>query len=61
MLDVYNEYVERRNSIDGRTYRRILPIPMRAFYTMARLPVDDADKFCSWLLTDLNTRTRLLW
>jgi aspartate aminotransferase len=25
---------------------------MGAFYTVARLPVDDADKFCSWLLTD---------
>ena len=25
---------------------------MGAFYTVARLPVDDADKFCAWLLTD---------
>ena len=28
------------------------PIPMGAFYTMARLPVDDAEKFCIWCLRD---------
>lgn len=25
---------------------------MGAFYTMVRLPVDDAEKFCQWCLTD---------
>ena len=25
---------------------------MGAFYTVARLPVDDAEKFCEWCLTD---------
>jgi aspartate aminotransferase len=25
---------------------------MGAFYTVARLPVDDADKFCAWCLSD---------
>jgi aspartate aminotransferase len=55
MLKNYNEYVNRRkflidglNRIDG-VYS---PIPMGAFYTVARLPVDDADKFCQWLLSD---------
>ncbi|MEL7588880.1 MAG: pyridoxal phosphate-dependent aminotransferase [Prolixibacteraceae bacterium] len=55
LMDSYNEYVERRkylidglNHIDG-VYS---PIPMGAFYTVARLPVDDADKFCAWLLSD---------
>jgi aspartate aminotransferase len=55
MLDVYNEYVERRkflidaiNKIPGC----YTPIPMGAFYTVARLPIDDADKFCAWLLKD---------
>jgi aspartate aminotransferase len=28
------------------------PIPMGAFYTVARLPVNDADQFCAWLLSD---------
>jgi aspartate aminotransferase len=27
---------------------------MGAFYTVARLPVDDADKFCAWLLSDFD-------
>lgn len=55
MLATYNEYVERRkflideiNKIPG-CYS---PIPMGAFYTVARLPVDDADKFCEWCLRD---------
>ncbi|WP_320110504.1 pyridoxal phosphate-dependent aminotransferase [Draconibacterium orientale] len=55
MLNNYNEYVQRRkflidglNRIDG-VYS---PIPMGAFYTVARLPVDNADKFCAWLLSD---------
>ena len=26
------------------------PIPMGAFYTVAKLPVDDAEKFCRWCL-----------
>lgn len=51
MLDVYNEYVERRKFlIDGinRIPGCYSPIPMGAFYTMAKLPVDDSDKFCAW-------------
>lgn len=55
MLDVYNEYVERRKFlIDGinRIPGCYSPIPMGAFYTVAKLPVDDADKFCAWCLSD---------
>lgn len=55
MLDTYNEYVERRkflidelNKIPG-CYS---PIPMGAFYTVGRLPVDDADEFCRWCLEE---------
>lgn len=53
LLDTYNEYVERRKFlIDGinRIPGCYSPIPMGAFYTMAKLPVDDADKFCAWCL-----------
>ena len=28
------------------------PIPMGAFYTVAKLPVDDAEKFCRWCLAE---------
>jgi aspartate aminotransferase len=27
-------------------------MPKGAFYTVAKLPVDDADKFCQWVLSD---------
>jgi aspartate aminotransferase len=55
MLEMYNEYLERRKFlIDGlnRIPGVYSPIPMGAFYTVARLPVNDADQFCAWLLSD---------
>lgn len=55
MLNNYNEYVNRRKFlIDGlnRIEGVYSPIPMGAFYTVARLPVDNADTFCAWLLSD---------
>ncbi|MBP3758195.1 MAG: pyridoxal phosphate-dependent aminotransferase, partial [Prevotella sp.] len=53
MRDVYDEYVERRKClIDGlnRIPGVYSPIPMGAFYTVAKLPVDDSEKFCRWCL-----------
>ena len=55
--DIYAEYVERRKClIDGlnRIPGVYSPIPMGAFYTVARLPVDDCEKFCAWCLSDFN-------
>lgn len=55
MLMTYNEYVERRKFlVDGlnRIPGCYSPIPMGAFYTVASLPIDDADKFCAWMLRD---------
>ena len=55
MLNTYNEYVERRKFlIDGinRIPGCYSPIPMGAFYTVAKLPVDDADRFCEWCLRE---------
>lgn len=52
---VYDEYLSRRNFlIDGLNQIPgvYTPSPMGAFYTMVRLPVDDAEKFCQWCLTD---------
>ena len=55
--EVISEYVARRdvlidglNGIDGV----ICPEPKGAFYVMAQLPIDDADKFSQWLLEDFN-------
>ena len=51
------EYVSRRdvlieglNAIEGV----ICPKPKGAFYAIAQLPVDDADKFAQWLLEDFD-------
>ncbi|MBD8390210.1 pyridoxal phosphate-dependent aminotransferase [Dysgonomonas sp. BGC7] len=55
LRDMYDEYVERRKFLIDRLNRIpgvYSPIPMGAFYTVARLPVDDADKFCAWCLSD---------
>ena len=54
-LEVYDEYVERRKClIDGlnRIPGVYSPIPMGAFYTVAKLPVEDAEDFCAWCLRD---------
>jgi aspartate aminotransferase len=54
---VVAEYVQRRNilvnglnAIDGV----FCPLPQGAFYAVAKLPVDDADVFCQWLLEDFS-------
>ena len=54
---VKTEYVSRRdfviealNKMDGVT----CPKPAGAFYCIARLPIDNADKFCQWLLESFN-------
>ncbi|MCQ2351371.1 MAG: pyridoxal phosphate-dependent aminotransferase [Paludibacteraceae bacterium] len=55
MLDMYNEFVERRKFlIDGlnRIPGVYSPVPMGAFYTVAKLPIDDSDRFCAWLLDE---------
>ncbi len=55
LRDTYDEYVERRKClIDGlnRIPGVYSPIPMGAFYTVAKLPVDDSDKFCEWCLRE---------
>lgn len=55
MQEMYDEYLERRNFlIEGlnKIPGVYSPIPMGAFYTVARLPIDDSDKFCAWLLSE---------
>ncbi|MFN5416545.1 MAG: pyridoxal phosphate-dependent aminotransferase [Flavobacteriia bacterium] len=53
--DVVAEYVERRNiMVDGLNSIPgvFCPKPSGAFYCVAKFPVDDAEKFCQWLLED---------
>ncbi len=50
--------VKRLNAIQG-VY---CPNPGGAFYVIAKLPIDDSDKFCQWLLEDFsyNNQTIML-
>ncbi len=52
---VYDEYIERRNClIEGlnRIPGVFSPMPNGAFYTIAKLPVKNAEDFCAWCLSD---------
>ena len=47
------EYLSRRNLMVGRLNKMpgvFCPNPGGAFYAIAKLPIDDSDKFCQWLL-----------
>ena len=53
--DVVAEYVERRNiMVDGLNNIPgvFCPKPSGAFYCVAKFPVDNAERFCQWLLED---------
>ncbi|MDP3556298.1 MAG: pyridoxal phosphate-dependent aminotransferase [Bacteroidota bacterium] len=59
--EVKKEYIARRNfvieslnSIDGV----FCPKPSGAFYCIAKLPIDNSDKFCQWLLEDFNLNSQ---
>jgi len=61
--EVYHEYIQRRdymvealNNMEGV----ICPKPRGAFYTIAQLPVDDADQFSQWLLNDFEWKNQTL-
>ncbi len=52
---VIKEYIARRNTVvEGinRIEGAFCPNPSGAFYVVARLPIDDSDRFCRWLLED---------
>jgi aspartate aminotransferase len=57
MVSVLNEYVQRRNIVVESINKMtgcFCPNPGGAFYAVARLPIDDSDKFCQWLLEGFN-------
>ncbi len=54
---VIEEYTERRNIlVDGlnKIEGVFCPKPGGAFYVVARFPIDNADKFCQWMLEEFN-------
>lgn len=61
--EVKKEYVARRNyivealnNIEGV----FCPKPSGAFYCIAKLPIDDSDKFCQWLLEKFSYKSQTL-
>lgn len=54
---VLAEYTKRRNIVVESINKMegcLCPNPKGAFYAVARLPIDNADKFCQWLLEDFS-------
>jgi aspartate aminotransferase len=63
--NVKKEYVSRRNYLVDALNKMegvFCPKPSGAFYCIAKLPIDNADKFCQWLLEDfsLDSQTVML-
>ena len=62
---IFNSFLERRNYL-VKALNEIpgvfCPMPNGAFYTMVRLPVDDAEKFSMWMLQhfEYNKQTIML-
>ncbi len=53
--EVYDEYISRRDFFIGalnKIDKVMAPMPKGAFYSIVRLPIDDSDKFCQWLLEE---------
>lgn len=54
---IFDEYLERRNCLTeglNKINGVYTPIPKGAFYTVAKLPVDNAEQFCRWCLEEFN-------
>ena len=55
--EVYAEYIDRRNFLVKKLNQIegvYTPMPKGAFYTVAKLPIDDSDKFCQWILSEFS-------
>ncbi len=60
---VKDEYLARRNCVVvglNAIPGCFCPTPRGAFYAVARLPIDDSDTFCKWLLTDFDYKGETL-
>jgi len=57
------EYLARRNLLINRLNKMpgvFCPNPSGAFYAIAKLPIDDCDKFCQWLLENFSYKNQTL-
>ena len=54
---VITDYVARRNTVVNGVNAIpgcFVPMPKGAFYCVARLPIDNSDRFCQWMLEEFN-------
>ena len=59
--EVYEEYIERRNFMVEALNNMPgvkCPTPKGAFYTVVHLPVDDADLFSKWILSEFEYKNQ---
>jgi aspartate aminotransferase len=59
--EVYREYIQRRNFMVEALNKMegvVCPMPRGAFYSIARLPVDNSDRFAQWLLSDFSYKNQ---
>ncbi|MEI2822892.1 MAG: pyridoxal phosphate-dependent aminotransferase [Chitinophagaceae bacterium] len=55
------EYLKRRDKLVSQLNKMpgvFCPNPGGAFYAIAKLPIDDADKFCQWLLESFSYKNQ---
>lgn len=58
---IQEEYTNRRDFLVGALNQMpgvVCPKPQGAFYVIAKLPVDDSEKFAQWLLSDFNFKNQ---
>lgn len=56
-VDVKTEYIKRRDFVVSSLQKMegvVVPKPGGAFYVMAKLPVDNSEKFCQWMLEEFS-------
>ena len=61
--NVISEYQERRNLLVAELNKIngvICPMPKGAFYCIAKLPIENADDFCKWILKDFDVKNTTL-
>jgi len=61
--EVIAEYIDRRDTMVSLLRKIpgvICPMPKGAFYLVCQLPVDNADKFAQWLLTDFHVNNETM-
>lgn len=64
MSSNFEEYRNRRDFLIDRLNKIPgvhAPTPMGAFYTVASLPVEDADEFCAWCLSDFQYENQTIF